>query len=180
MSTASTPTPAATNAADAGSSTTTQVYRVYIKATAQAVWDAITNPAWTQRYGYAGAIEVDLRRGGAFLARPSAAMLAYCPTTPDPMIVGEVIESDPPRKLVQTWHPVWDPQSAAEQPTVLTYEIEEERGVSRLTVIHDLAGAPIVAKMVSGQVREAGGGWAYVLSDLKTLLETGHSFAIAS
>ena len=45
--------------------TTTQVYRVYIKASAQAVWDAITQPEWTARYGYTGLVDYDLRPGGA-------------------------------------------------------------------------------------------------------------------
>ena len=47
---------------------TTQVNRVYIKATAQAVWDAITKPEWTSRYGYGGRVEYDLRPGGAYRA----------------------------------------------------------------------------------------------------------------
>ncbi len=47
---------------------------------------------------------------------------------------GEVLEVDPPRRLVQTWHPVWDPQSAAETHTTLTYEIDEQPGgMCRLT-----------------------------------------------
>ena len=49
--------------------TTTQVYRVYIKATPEAIWDAITKPEWTQRYGYGGIPEFDLRPGAA-LRRP--------------------------------------------------------------------------------------------------------------
>ncbi|MGH7746419.1 MAG: SRPBCC domain-containing protein, partial [Candidatus Dormibacteria bacterium] len=49
-------------------SVTTQVYRVYIRATAQAVWDAITRLEWTERYGYGGRVEYDLRPGGAYRA----------------------------------------------------------------------------------------------------------------
>ena len=156
--------------------TTTQVYRVYIKAAPRAIWDAITQPEWAERYGYGGRVEYDLRPGGTFRAFASEAMKAH--GVPDLIIVGDVIEADPPRKLVQTWHPIWDPQSAAEVPTRLTYEIEEQQGgVSMLTVTHDVAGAPGIAKMVAGQVPNAGGGWSFVLSDLKTLLETGKSFA---
>jgi hypothetical protein len=48
--------------------------------------------------------------------------------------------------------------------------------VSRLTVIHDLTNAPIHAALVSGdQLGAAGGGWPFILSDLKSLLETGSS-----
>ena len=58
-----------------GTAVTTQVYRVYIKATPQAIWDAITKPEWTERYGYGGRSEYDdLRPGGAYRALASDAM----------------------------------------------------------------------------------------------------------
>jgi uncharacterized protein YndB with AHSA1/START domain len=164
--------------------TTTQVYRVYIKATPQAIWDAITKPEWTERYGYSSLVEYDLRPGGEYLARPSDAMRAAGDAmgfpTPDVIVDGEVIEADPPRKLVQTWRLLMDPTTAAEPFTRLTYEIEESpNGVSKLTVIHDLEGAPALAAVVggAGEAEGAGGGWAWVLSDLKTLLETGSGFS---
>jgi uncharacterized protein YndB with AHSA1/START domain len=153
---------------------TTQVYRVYIKAPAQAIWDAITKPEWTERYGYGGRGEYDLRPGGAFRALTSEVM--RCHGAPDVAVDGEVIESDPPRRLVLTWRMVMDPTMAAEGFTRLTYEIQEgTTGVTRLTVIHDLKGAPKLAAMVAGEMEPmgAGGGWSWVLSDLKTLLETG-------
>ena len=95
---------------------------------------------------------------------------------PEKMIVGEVIESDPPRKLVQTWHPLFNAATAAEAHTRLTYEIRENpAGVSTVTITHDVTGAPMVAGMVSGggDPAQGGGGWPWVLSDLKSLLETG-------
>ena len=49
---------------------TTQVYRVYIKATPQRIWDAITDPEWNDRYGYARPAEYDLRPGGAYRCTP--------------------------------------------------------------------------------------------------------------
>jgi uncharacterized protein YndB with AHSA1/START domain len=155
---------------------TQQVYRVFIKAKAQTIWDAITKPEWTERYGYACRMEVQLRPGGAFKAFASEPMKAY--GSPDVIIVGEVLESDRPRKLVQTWHPIWSPESSAEVPTRLTYLIDEQpNGTCRLTVVHDLAGAPSLVPMVNGENEQAGGGWSYVLSDLKTLLETGRALA---
>ncbi len=71
-----------------------------------------------------------------------------------------------------------DPQIAAEGFTRLTYEIEAGKGgVTKLTVTHDLEGAPKLTALVSGEMGEAaGGGWSWVLSDLKTLLETGKAF----
>jgi len=153
---------------------TTQVYRVYIKAPAQVIWDAITKPEWTERYGYGGRAEYDLRPGGAYRGLTSEAM--RCQGAPEVAVDGEVIEADPPRKLVVTWRMVMDPHMAAEGFTRLTYEIEEGKtGVTKLTVIHDLTGAPTLAAMVAGEMEPmgAGGGWSWVLSDLKTLIETG-------
>jgi DNA-binding transcriptional ArsR family regulator/uncharacterized protein YndB with AHSA1/START domain len=155
---------------------TTQVYRVFIKATPQAIWDALTKREWSEKYGYAAPFEYELRPGGAYKAFASEPMRAQ--GTPEVIIVGEVIECDPPKKLVQTWHPIWDPQSAAEPATRLTFEIDlEPSGLCRLTVTHDVTGAPLTAAMVAGDVPNAGGGWSWVLSDLKTLLETGKGMA---
>ncbi len=97
---------------------------------------------------------------------------------PDVIIDGEVLESDPPRKLVQTWRALWDPAIAAEGFKRLTWEIEPgPGGVCTLTVTHELEGAPQTAALVSGQIPNTGGGWSFILSDLKTLLETGKAFA---
>ena len=155
---------------------TTQVFRVFIKAAPQAIWDAITSGDWAAKYGYACRVEYDLRPGGAYTAFANAAMKSH--GAPDVIIVGEVIESDPPRKLVQTWHPLWDPGSAAEPATRLTWEIDQKPGgFCSVTVTHDVTDAPLVAQIVSGQAANAGGGWSFVLSDLKSLLETGTTMA---
>jgi uncharacterized protein YndB with AHSA1/START domain len=150
----------------------TQVYRVHIKATPEAIWNAITNPEWTQKYGYGGSSEYDLRPGGVYRAFASEAMKAH--GGPDVVVDGEVVEADPPRKLVQTWRPLWDPEMVAEGFRRLTWEIEAgEGGVTTLTLTHELDRAPKTAAQVSGKIPEAGGGWSFVLNDLKTLLETG-------
>ena len=155
-----------------------QVYRVYIKATPQAIWDAITKPEWTERYGYGGRGEYDLRPGGAYRGLTSEAMRSM--GAPDVAVDGEVVEVDPPRKLVLTWRMVMDAAMEAEGFTRLTYEIAEGKGrVTKLTVIHEVEGAPKLAALLAGEQEDvgAGGGWSWVLSDLKTLLETGHGFA---
>ena len=69
-----------------------------------------------------------------------------------------------------------DPAMKDEGFTRLTHEIEaQDNGVVKLTVIHELEGAPALAAMVAGEheAEGAGGGWAFVLSDLKSLLESG-------
>ena len=152
--------------------TTTQVYRVYIRATAEAIWDAITKPEWTQRYGYGGSAEYDLRSGGVYRSHASEEMVPGGGVAVD----GEVIEADPPRKLVQTWRMLMDPGLTAEGFTRHSYDIKEGKGgVCTLTVTHDLTDAPRLAALLAGENEDqgAGGGWTYVLSGLKTLLETG-------
>ena len=97
---------------------------------------------------------------------------------PDVAVDGEVVEAVPPRKLVQTFRMLMaDEATKAEGFTRLTWQIEEMTpGVSKLTVTHELEGAPRLAALMRGdqEPEGAGGGWAEVLSDLKTLLETGH------
>jgi uncharacterized protein YndB with AHSA1/START domain len=155
---------------------TIQVYRVYIRATPEAIWTAITDPEWTERYGYGARAEYDLQPGGVYRGLANEGMRAQ--GVPEVAVDGEVIEADPPRKLVQTWRLAMEAGLAAEGFTRLTYEIEPTNAeVTRLTVTHDLTGAPGQASLVAGELEGtgAGGGWAWVLSGLKTLLETGAS-----
>lgn len=156
---------------------TTQVYRVYIKATPEAIWQAISSPDWTQRYGYRCRTEYDLRPSGVFAVHATAQMLEM--GMADVVIDGEVLEADPPRRLVQTYRFLFSPEQIAEGFTHVTFEIEPENdGMSRLTVTHRTEGAPTMAAMVAGgdsKVTEGAGGWAWILSDLKTLLETGEA-----
>jgi uncharacterized protein YndB with AHSA1/START domain len=150
----------------------TQVYEVFIKAAPQAIWDAITKPEWSERYGYQPRNEYDLRPGGAYRATASEQLQAM--GMPEVVVDGEVIEVDPPHKLVQSWRFLWSDEVAAEGPTRVTFEISEFSGdVTKLTVTHVLENAPETAAQLAGEIEGAGGGWAYVLSDLKTLLETG-------
>lgn len=156
----------------------TYVYRVHIKATPQAIWDAITKPEWIEKYGYGARAEYDLRAGGKYQAFASKEMAQH--GGPAVIIDGEVIESDPPRKLVQTWRVLWDPELQAEGFKRLTWEIEASpSGITSLTVTHELEGAPKTAAITSGAIKEAGGGWSFILSDLKTLLETGKNLSAA-
>ncbi len=164
--------------------TTTQVYRVYIKAPAEKIWQAITDPEWTNRYGYTGYVHYDLRPGGALKVVPGEEFKAKAEANgypcPDVIIDGEVVEADPPRRLVTTWRMLMDPETAAEGFTRITYEIKPTgRGYCSLTLVHELEGAPKLAMVVSGQWEDdgAGGGHAWVLSDLKSLLETGSILA---
>ena len=140
---------------------TTQVYQVFIKATPEAIWDAITKPEWTVRYYHGAAVENTATRHTAH--------------GPNGENWGDeaVLEWDPPRRLVHEWRSRYDDELAAEEPSRVTWEIEpQDDGTSLLTVVHDrLEGAPKTAASVSGT------GWMWVLSGLKTLLETGEPLA---
>jgi uncharacterized protein YndB with AHSA1/START domain len=136
---------------------TTQVYQVYIRATPEQIWDAITKPEWTARYFHGARITVTPDH--------------YDSRSPDGDVWGDeaVTEFDPPRRLVHGWRSMYDGEMAAERSSRVTWEIEpQDGGYCLLTVVHDqLEGAPKTAASVAGQ------GWMGVLSNMKTLLETG-------
>jgi uncharacterized protein YndB with AHSA1/START domain len=160
---------------------TVQIYRTYIRATPEAVWEAVTTPEWTARYGYAMLVDYDLKAGGRFRALANEGMLQL--GCPEVISDGEVLEVDPPRRLVQTWRMTMTPEMAAEAFTTVTFDLEPVRGgVTRLTVTHDLTGAPMWASVLRGDYESggAGGGWNEVLSGLKTLLETGEQLPFQS
>jgi uncharacterized protein YndB with AHSA1/START domain len=135
---------------------TTQVYSIFIKATPQAIWDAITRPEFTQRYFF----------GSHIMLTPEE----YRSVDADgkDLVRGRVLEIDPPNRLVHGWRALYDPETAAEEDSRVSWEIEaQDGGYSKLTVVHDqLEGAPKTADSVAG-------GWMFVLSGLKSLLETG-------
>jgi uncharacterized protein YndB with AHSA1/START domain len=151
----------------------TQVHEIYIRAPAEAIWEAITSPEWSQRYGYQGIYEYDLRPGGKFRCKANEMMRGM--GLPETIIDGEVIEASPPRKLVQTYRFLFNAQDEAEGFTRLTFDIEPTgQGFCRLTVTHQLDGAPRMAAATSTRFNNrGGGGWVWIISDLKSLLETG-------
>ena len=140
--------------------TATQVYQLFIRATPEQVWDAITNGDLTTQYFYASRVEMEDGRRRAY--------------GPNGELWGDsaILEEDPPRRLVHEWQGLYDPELADEETSRVTWEIEpQEGGVTKLTLVHDrLEGAPKTAASVAG-------GWMFVLSGLKTLLETGRPLA---
>jgi uncharacterized protein YndB with AHSA1/START domain len=139
----------------------TQVYQVFIRATPEAIWEAITKPEFTTQYFHGSRVESTWE--------PGADYHGYSPDRSELWVDGEVVESDPPRKLQHTWRSLYNDDQAKEPPSRVTWTIDPgEGGVSKLTVTHDeLERSPLTAASVSGE------GWMHVLSGLKTLLETG-------
>jgi uncharacterized protein YndB with AHSA1/START domain len=140
---------------------TTQVYEVSIRATPEAIWEAITTPEFTRRYFH-----------GAHITNTPERHLALAP---DGGVWGDeaTLEWDPPRRLVHGWRSLYDPVLATEPESRVTWEITaREDGVCVLTVTHDrLEDSPRTAASVSGE------GWMSVLTGLKHLLETGRPLA---
>ncbi len=164
-------------AAETQESMTTQVYEVYIKAPAEVIWDAITTPEWTAQYGYRAPAEYELRAGGAFHYRATPQMRQM--GMQEIIIDGKVIEALPPKKLVHSYRFLFTEQQKAEGFTKITWEIEPTGlGFCRLTVTHEVAGAPVAAAMIASKFSQRGnGGWSWILSDMKSLLETGKTLA---
>lgn len=135
------------------------VYQIVIKAPPERVWEAITTPEFTARYYYGCTLKTDLTAGSPFTYhKPSGA----------PIVEGEVILSDPPNRLVHTYHSLWPPMNK-DAPTKVTWELESmPGGLTKVTVVHeDFQGETATYKGLQS------GGWAWILSNMKTLLETG-------
>jgi uncharacterized protein YndB with AHSA1/START domain len=142
----------------------TTVYTIYIAATPEQVWQALTSAEFSRKYFFGNAVEVELRVGGAFIVRtPNGAL----------HISGEVFECDPPRKLTVTFNVNWPALIEKLGPTLVSYEIEPAGNVVRLTMTesHDRT---IDDDILSGGRQ----GWPAILSSLKSLLETGHALTV--
>jgi uncharacterized protein YndB with AHSA1/START domain len=150
-----------------GPALSTQVYQLFIKASPEAIWDAITKPEFTVRYFHGGRVETTGEAGTPMRMRG-----------PDGALWGDEViqESDRPRRLVVGWRSLYADELAAEPASRITWEIEQrEGGVCLVTLVHDqLERSPKTADSVSGE------GWMTVLSGLKTLLETGEAMAEAT
>ena len=145
---------------------TTQVYQVFIRATPEQVWDAITKPEHIERYFHGCRLDGPLVAGGRWVGRS--------PDLTKVWIDSEILEFDPPRRLSHGWRSLYNDELADEPESRVTWEIEpQEGGYSLLTVVHDrLEHSPKTAAGVSGV------GWMHVLSGLKTLLETGQPLSV--
>jgi uncharacterized protein YndB with AHSA1/START domain len=139
--------------------TGTQVYQIYVNAPQQKVWEAITTPEIVARYFGGALIDATYQPGTRIRTTSPDGSQSWGDNT--------VLESDPPRRLVHTWRSLYDPDMAAEPESRVTWEIEAlPGGYSRLTLIHDqLDASPKTAASITG--------WAYYLSSLKSVLETG-------
>ena len=136
------------------------VYVIYIRTTPEKLWRALTEPEFTRRFWADTVQECEWKRGAKWRLM-----------IPDGRVAdtGEVIEIDPPKRLVLKWQNHLFPEMTAEGHSRMTYELEPKGSLVKLTVKHsmDTPGSKLV-KAVSN-------GWPMILSSLKSMLETGES-----
>jgi uncharacterized protein YndB with AHSA1/START domain len=132
------------------------VFEVEIRSTPEKIWEAITSPDWTKRYFFDSAIRSDFRRGSKVEWDGPRGSVA-CD--------GEILEIDPPWRLVTTWRSLWQPDLAVEAASRVTWEIEERAKGCLLRVTHDrLDHAPKTREAVST-------GWPRLVEGLRACVE---------
>ena len=134
-----------------------KVFEIYIKATPERLWEAITNTEMRRKYNFGAGVESDWTPGSRYQG--------VSPLAPTAIWEGENLEVDPPRRLVQSFRALWSEDVKREGTSRVTWEIEPVGDSCRLTVTHDQLREDANAELY--------GGWMMILSGLKTLLETG-------
>jgi uncharacterized protein YndB with AHSA1/START domain len=134
-------------------------YTLFIRSTPKKTWEAITKPEFTRQYWGELANVSDWKKGSKW---------EHVTKENETWIVGKVVESEPPKRLVLTWA---DPDKLKDESRV-SFEIEPVEDMVCLTVKHDhfKAGSKMAGKVAFG--------WPRVLSSLKTFLETGKGLNI--
>jgi uncharacterized protein YndB with AHSA1/START domain/DNA-binding transcriptional ArsR family regulator len=134
-----------------------KVFEIYIRTSPERLWEAITDPEARARYQFGARVESDWTPGSGYTVEHAGA--------PRPLIEGENLEIDPPRRLVQSFRAAWGDDGGAEGTSRVSWEIEPVGDSCRLTVTHD--------QLPDGADERLYGGWPMILSGLKTWLETG-------
>jgi uncharacterized protein YndB with AHSA1/START domain len=134
------------------------VYVTYIRTTPQKLWDALTDPEFQKKYWFGMHQESTWKAGASWKMLFSDGRVADA---------GEIVEADPPRRLVLKWRNEFRPELKAEGYSRCVYDLEQDGGVMKLTITHS------IEKDAAQLIEAVSGGWPRVLSSLKSLLETG-------
>ena len=136
----------------------TFVYVTYIRTTPEKLWSALTDTDFMQRYWFNMRVESDFKKGSPW-------KIVY----PDGRVTdtGEMLESIPPKRLVIKWRNEFKPELKAEGYAICTIDIEPGGGAVKLTITHT------IDKKNAKFIEAVSGGWPKILSNLKSLLETG-------
>ncbi len=132
-----------------------KVFEIYIKTTPERLWQAITDTEMRRKYNFGAEITSDWTPGSRYEGRGGAM----------PILEGENLEVDPPRKLVQSYRALWGDDVKSEGTSRVTWEITQITDSCLLRVTHD--------QLREGANNQLYGGWPMILSGIKTLLETG-------
>lgn len=139
------------------------VYVTYIRTTPEKLWRALLEPEFTRQYWMASVQESEWKPGASWKI-----------VFPDGRVAdsGEVVEIDPPRKLVLKWKHELFPDLTGEGYSRMTYTLEQQGDMVKLTLLHEMD------KPESKFIKAVGGGWPIILASLKSLLETGESLEV--
>jgi uncharacterized protein YndB with AHSA1/START domain len=134
------------------------VYVTHIRTTADKLWEALTNPEFTRKYWF-----------GCWQDSAWTAGSPWKLMFPDGRVAdaGEVLQIDPPNRLVLKWRNEFLPELREEGFSQATFELEQTGDVVKLTVIHE------IERKESQFIKAVSNGWPLILSSLKSLLETG-------
>ncbi len=133
------------------------VYVTYIKTTPEKLWHAITNTEFTKQYWFGARCESDWKVGSPWKIISDEQLFDS----------GEILEINRSKRLVIKWQNEWKPELKAEGYSRCTFEIEAINNITKLTVTH------VIDKKPSKLIEAVSGGWPKILSNLKSLLETG-------
>jgi uncharacterized protein YndB with AHSA1/START domain len=136
-----------------------KVFEIYIRTSPERLWAAITDPEIRAKYNFGAGAHSEWTVGSRIDVTAEKA--------PMPLGEGEVLEIDPPRRLVHTMTALWSDDVKNEGASRVTWEIQQIEDSCRLTVVHD--------ELRDGAHPEIYGGWPMILSGLKTWLETGET-----
>jgi uncharacterized protein YndB with AHSA1/START domain len=134
-----------------------KIFEIYIRTTPERLWEAITDPEIRSKYNFGAGVRSDWT--------PGARLEMGHPAAPEMLADGEVLEVDPPRRLVHTMTALWSDDVKREGASRVTWEIEPIADSCRLVVTHD--------QLRDGANDQIYGGWPMILSGLKTWLESG-------
>jgi uncharacterized protein YndB with AHSA1/START domain len=134
------------------------VYVTFIRTTPDKLWEALTDPQFTRQYWFGTTVESGWKKGSPWKLVGSDGALTD---------TGEILEIDPPRRMIIRWQNEWKPELKAEGPGRCTFELEPVGNAVKLTITHE------IDRPESKLITAVSGGWPRVLSNLKSLLETG-------
>jgi len=132
------------------------IYEIEIATTPERLWQALTDPEQTRKYFHGALSRSDWTVGSRWTSESEEGEV---------YLDGEILEIDPPRRLVHTFRVVHEPTAAAEAPSKVEWQITQVGDKCRLTMVHTGRG-PATREYTSG-------GWETILGGLKELLETG-------